>query len=660
MSGAEALFAVGIICNAMQIITFGKDALHVYRSMRENGVVDPRLDSYLALAAASYKNLSDQSCGPMPLTSDQQLILDICEKAHKGLLEFQSKLQALELDEQSRKGFLGMARVVKVGVKTLLQSKELKDLEKDFQRYEHLFQTCLIYRVCSQADASDLLAQEAFTRLEATQQNVVMKLAEGHTKLCDLLSRESAAIKKHVQEQHLETRTDVNKHIRDAGLHVKSHVSESSTKVQYDLALRSKEVDDNKRHEQLLASLRYPEMNARKNQVAANFPNTCRWIFETQRSPRSSDSGSIDSYYDETDYSDEVSDSLSGKETNDIQQDVDESVLDNDTDPSASVSEELSPFARWLMSDSDMFWISGKPSSGKSTLMKFIATSPLTEENLDFWHPSVKILTHYFWKPGSELEKSLRGMLLSLTHQVLLCRIDLVRRFWEEPEMAFIRHKWSHTDWALEEIENVLCKAVEATDDAFFIVIDGLDESTEFERYFSRLYHNSNVLDRLIQLDKVKICASSREENTFCRYFEGVERLRIHDLTEHDIREFASSRLECLSLLNSWDRKCLLDEVTSGADGVFLWVSLVLDSVVRSFQMKSDFEALIERVKHAPKDIMKLFQDIWERSGDDRDVVSYRAAASRYLNIALAAKRCDRTDASRNFTRFHSLRYPRS
>ncbi|KAM0244229.1 hypothetical protein ACHAP5_006442 [Fusarium lateritium] len=655
MSGAEALFAVGIICNAMQIITFGKDALHVYRSMRENGVTDPRLDSYLALAATSYKNLGDQSRGPMPLTSDQQQLLDICEKAHKGLLEFQSKFKALELDEQSRKGLLGMARVVKVGIKTLLQSKELKDLENDFQRYEHLFQTRLIHQVCSQADASALLTQEAFTRLEAAQQNVVIKLAEGHTKLSDLLSRESAAIKDHVQEQHLDTRTDVSKHIRDAELHVKSHVSESSAKVQHDLALRSKEVDDNKRHEQLLASLRYPEMNARKNQVAANSPNTCRWLFETQRSPWSSDSGSIDSYSHETGDSDESSDNLSGKETNDNQEDVDESGLDNDTDSSASVSEEPTPFARWLMSDSGMFWISGKPASGKSTLMKFIATSPLTTENLDIWRPSVKVLTHYFWKPGSGMEKSLRGMLLSLAHQVLLCRVDLVRRLWEEPEMAFIHHKWSQADWALEEIEDLLCRTLEVSDDAFFIIIDGLDESTEFERYLSTPHHNSNVLDRLIQLNKVKICASSREETTFCRCFEGVEKLRIHDLTKHDIREFANSRLGCLPFLNDFDRGRLLNEVTLGADGVFLWVSLVLDSVSRTFRLTNDIEALIERVEHAPRDIMKLFQDIWERSGDDGDVASYQVTASRYLNLALVAQRCVQKYAHCTFERFHSL-----
>lgn len=34
MSGAEVLAGIGILCNVMQIVTFGKDALHIYRYIR--------------------------------------------------------------------------------------------------------------------------------------------------------------------------------------------------------------------------------------------------------------------------------------------------------------------------------------------------------------------------------------------------------------------------------------------------------------------------------------------------------------------------------------------------------------------------------------------------------------------------------------------------
>ncbi|KAK5091855.1 hypothetical protein LTR70_001166 [Exophiala xenobiotica] len=42
-------------------------------------------------------------------------------------------------------------------------------------------------------------------------------------------------------------------------------------------------------------------------------------------------------------------------------------------------------FTRWLMQSQDdtIFWISGKPGSGKSTLMKYIVSSPQTQHFLN-------------------------------------------------------------------------------------------------------------------------------------------------------------------------------------------------------------------------------------------------------------------------------------
>jgi hypothetical protein len=53
---------------------------------------------------------------------------------------------------------------------------------------------------------------------------------------------------------------------------------------------------------------------------------------------------------------------------------------------------------------------------------------------------------------------------------------------------------------------------------------------------------------------------------------------------------------------------------------------------------------------------MELFQDIWERSGDDGDVASYRTTTSRYLSLALALTQCGEDLANYHiFYRFQSL-----
>lgn len=145
----------------------------------------------------------------------------------------------------------------------------------------------------------------------------------------------------------------------------------------------------------------------------------------------------------------------------------------------------------------------------------------------------------------------------------------------------------------------------------------------------------TTIFDKLGKLQDVKTCISSREEYVFAHHFEGTSKLRIHELTKHDIRQFAVSRLKTMHFAHSRDQERILELIVGKADGVFLWVALVLGSVTRAFRIDDCVEKIIERVNHMPRDLIKLVRDMWERSGDDGDLPSYRASASRYFNLAL-------------------------
>lgn len=61
------------------------------------------------------------------------------------------------------------------------------------------------------------------------------------------------------------------------------------------------------------------------------------------------------------------------------------------------IDEKWCGFISWLQSDKDkIFWIRGKPGSGKSTLMKFVIDNDNTRRLLDRWRPGTKILSHFF------------------------------------------------------------------------------------------------------------------------------------------------------------------------------------------------------------------------------------------------------------------------
>jgi len=80
-----------------------------------------------------------------------------------------------------------------------------------------------------------------------------------------------------------------------------------------------------------------------------------------------------------------------------------------------------SDFTQWLRSDEPLYWISGKPAAGKSTLMKFILNDSRTREYLNEWASGKKLVisSFYFWKSGAPVQMSAEGFARTLLYQTL-------------------------------------------------------------------------------------------------------------------------------------------------------------------------------------------------------------------------------------------------
>ncbi|KAF4976608.1 hypothetical protein FDECE_18456 [Fusarium decemcellulare] len=67
----------------------------------------------------------------------------------------------------------------------------------------------------------------------------------------------------------------------------------------------------------------------------------------------------------------------------------------------------------WLQDGSGVFWVSGKPGSGKSTLMKYVADNERTRRALKKWSDEKELIvaSHYFWIEGIEMQRSRQGLL---------------------------------------------------------------------------------------------------------------------------------------------------------------------------------------------------------------------------------------------------------
>ncbi|CAJ2504284.1 Uu.00g116780.m01.CDS01 [Anthostomella pinea] len=87
-------------------------------------------------------------------------------------------------------------------------------------------------------------------------------------------------------------------------------------------------------------------------------------------------------------------------------------------------------FPKWLEDGSEPFyWITAKPGSGKSTLMKFVLQHKFLREGLSRWAGSLPFLVckYYAWHPGQSLQKSIEGLKRTVLAQALLLFPELAR-----------------------------------------------------------------------------------------------------------------------------------------------------------------------------------------------------------------------------------------
>src|SRR3569833_2171716 len=210
-------------------------------------------------------------------------------------------------------------------------------------------------------------------------------------------------------------------------------------------------------------------MNERCNQIRDNFPSTFYWVLGIQ--------DNSDLYTDSSD-SDRVSSSDLPSDDDLDAGELGDQISSTSRDPSSiNPNAENYPwdnFVEWLESKNDLYWISGKPGSGKSTLMKFIASRPETRRALKKWRPNPRIMSHYIWMAGSQAQRSVKGILCSLRYQSVEAPRDCIHMLLERHSR--LRSKDSVSDWANNALHDLTIEFLRASDESFCIFLDGLDE----------------------------------------------------------------------------------------------------------------------------------------------------------------------------------------
>ncbi|KAI0534518.1 hypothetical protein GGR58DRAFT_482489 [Xylaria digitata] len=279
-------------------------------------------------------------------------------------------------------------------------------------------------------------------------------------------------------------------------------------------------------------------------------------------------------------------------------------------DPTAS---SKIPFDKWLQAEGATFFIYGKPGSGKSTLMKFIRHAPETGLRLKRWagEKNIVVAHYFFWNAGSTLQKSQEGLLRSLLFEILRkCHnlIPLARKTIVDVEVfESDQDRWTK-DQLLQTYQAVISEELSTR---FCFFVDGLDEYHDSSRNPEELIQ---TLRSLQSSPNIKLCVSSRPWPAFTKAFGDTKwSLRVKDLTRNDIGKYVHDKFNglneyCELIRENPEYENLTREVAIRANGVFLWVVLVVRNLLEGFRNNDSVQLMRDRLESFPKDLELFFQ----------------------------------------------------
>lgn len=236
----------------------------------------------------------------------------------------------------------------------------------------------------------------------------------------------------------------------------------------------------------------------------------------------------------------------------------------------------------------------------------------------------------YSFREG-ELQKSHYNMLRSILYDILSQKESFFFHFQAQYREYRKRQEQDQSnldEWHYESLKKVLLSVGNHPRmERIYLVIDAVDESEERDRYdILRLLYDLCARQGYTNGCIVKVFVASRPVRDLDHYmtkFQHSGVIRMQDMNVSDIRNFVDSFLPEIDF-----PEYILHEATEyiveHAHGVFLWVRLVRDRLIKYSMMGSSKIRIFDFLKSLPKELEGLYelilQDLCRKEvGDDDD-----------------------------------------
>lgn len=247
----------------------------------------------------------------------------------------------------------------------------------------------------------------------------------------------------------------------------------------------------------------------------------------------------------------------------------------------------------------------------------------MIRQHLTVWtgEQTLIIPSFFFWNAGRiVLQKSQEGLLRSMLYQVLRRCPALISK-------AFPGHWYPYISGGLSPGSSSQFLTISELLAAFqriatelasckiklFFLIDGLDE------YDGKPNDIIHLIEVLKTSNQVKICVSSRPWNEFEKVYgqDASRKLYVESLTKQDIESYVRDTLEkdpsyqdLVEEEGDGQSLDLVQDIVDAAQGVFLWVFLVVRSLLEGLTNADRVVDLQRRLRLLPTDLNEYFERI--------------------------------------------------
>ncbi|EHK20092.1 uncharacterized protein TRIVIDRAFT_48177, partial [Trichoderma virens Gv29-8] len=258
-----------------------------------------------------------------------------------------------------------------------------------------------------------------------------------------------------------------------------------------------------------------------------------------------------------------------------------------------------------------LLWLKGKPGAGKSTLMKEAFHQAAREQA----ESNYSTAAFFFNAKGDELEHSSLGLFKSLLYQLLpgdKQGLEFFHKMWDEKNKFVKRdigEEWAA--WAESELESFLEWVLLIQTKKRIIFIDALDECDEPQIRLMAYFWRRLTRGAYLKGIDLNVCISSRHFPTIT--LSDCPEIFVEQHNSDDIETYVDCKFELAFATKRPQWELLKKNILQKSAGVFLWVVLVVEDVLRSWDDGNEMPYLNQRAMDLPEELETLFSNIFSK-----------------------------------------------